>query len=131
VCGNGMRVHPRALLASRSERRALNPREAAVHKEVNRIMRKYELMFILQPDLEQDAVNAQVEKFAGIIQNGGEIVKQEVLGKRRLAYEIQKQREGIYVLYVFHATPDVVKELDRVLRITDEVIRHLIVKDVA
>jgi len=94
-------------------------------------MRKYELMFILQPDLEQDAVNAQVEKFAGIIQNGGEIVKQEVLGKRRLAYEIQKQREGIYVLYVFHATPDVVKELDRVLRITDEVIRHLIVKDVA
>jgi len=126
-----MRVFTRALLASRPDGRALNPREAAVHEEVNRIMRKYELMFILRPDLEQDAVNAQVEKFAGIIQNGGEIVKQEVLGKRRLAYEIQKQREGIYVLYVFHATPDVVKELDRVLRISDEVIRHLIVKDVA
>jgi small subunit ribosomal protein S6 len=131
VRGNGMRVFTRALLASRPDGRALNPREAAVHEEVNRIMRKYELMFILRPDLEQDAVNAQVEKFAGIIQNGGEIVKQEVLGKRRLAYEIQKQREGIYVLYVFHATPDVVKELDRVLRISDEVIRHLIVKDVA
>lgn len=94
-------------------------------------MRKYELMFILKSDLEQEAVDAQVEKFAGIIQNGGEIVKQEVLGKRRLAYEIQKHRDGIYVLYVFHATPEVVAELDRVLRISDEVIRHLIVKDVA
>mgnify|MGYP001450411583 CR=1 FL=1 len=93
-------------------------------------MRKYEVMFILRSDLEQEAIDAVLERVEGIIQNGGEIVKKDILGKRRLAYEIQKQREGIYVVYQFTAPPAVVKELDRVLRITDEVIRHLIVKDI-
>lgn len=94
-------------------------------------MRKYELMFIVRSDLEQEAVDATVEKFLAIINNGGEVTRQEVLGKRRLAYEIQDYRDGIYVLVNFNATPEVVAELDRVIRITDEVIRHLIVKDVA
>jgi small subunit ribosomal protein S6 len=93
-------------------------------------MRKYEVMFILRSDLEQEAIDAVLERVEDIIQNGGEIVKKDILGKRRLAYEIQKQREGIYVVYQFTAPPAVVKELDRVLRITDEVIRHLIVKDI-
>lgn len=94
-------------------------------------MRKYEVMFIVRSDLEQDAVQATVDKFLGIINNGGEVVSHEILGKRRLAYEIKKQRDGIYVLIKFNAQPEVVAELDRVMRITDEVIRHLIVKDVA
>jgi len=94
-------------------------------------MRNYELMFILRPDLEADAVQANVEKFANIItDNGGEVTKNEVLGKRRLAYEIQKHRDGIYVLYNFRAHAETVKELDRILRISDDVIRHIIVKDV-
>jgi len=94
-------------------------------------MRNYELMFILRPDLEADAVQANVEKFANIItENGGEVTKNEVLGKRRLAYEIQKHRDGIYVLYNFRANAETVKELDRILRISDDVIRHIIVKDV-
>jgi len=94
-------------------------------------MRKYELMYIIRTDLEQEAVDATVQKFQGIINNGGELASHEVLGKRRLAYEIEKHRDGIYVLVKFNATPEVVAELDRVMRITDEVIRHLIVNDVA
>lgn len=94
-------------------------------------MRKYELMYIIRTDLEQEVVDATVEKFQNIIKNGGEVTKHDVLGKRRLAYEINKYRDGIYVLVNFNAAPEVVAELDRVIKITDEVIRHLIVQDVA
>lgn len=94
-------------------------------------MRKYEVMYIIRPDIEQEAVQATVEKFQGIIQNGGEITKHDVMGKRRLAYEINKIRDGVYVLVNFTATPEVVAELERILKISDEVIRYLITKDVA
>jgi len=94
-------------------------------------MRKYEVMYIIRTDIEQDSVQAAIEKFQGIINNGGEITNHEVLGKRRLAYEINKFRDGIYVLVNFNAEPAVVAELERVMKISDEVIRYLIVKDVA
>lgn len=103
---------------------------AIVHKEV-KIMRKYELMYIIRPELEQEALQAVVDKFQGIIQNGGEITKHDVMGKRRLAYEINKIRDGVYVLVNFTATPDVVAELERILKISDEVIRYLITRDEA
>ncbi|KQO10620.1 small subunit ribosomal protein S6 [Paenibacillus algorifonticola] len=94
-------------------------------------MRKYEVMYIVRPDVEQEALQAVVEKFNGIISNGGEVTKQDVSGKRRLAYEINKIREGYYVLVHFNGTTEVVNELDRILKITDEVIRFLVVRDVA
>lgn len=95
-------------------------------------MRKYEVMYILRSELDADGVQANVEKFANIITgNGGEIAKSEVMGKRRLAYEINKMRDGVYVLVNFNAAPTVVAELDRVLKISDEVIRFLITSDVA
>lgn len=95
-------------------------------------MRKYELMYILRPDLEQEAVEATAEKIKGVITDqGGEIVEHEIMGKRRLAYEIQKFRDGIYVLVQFKAEPQAVSELERVIRITDVVIRHLVVNDIA
>ena len=94
-------------------------------------MRKYEVMYIIRPDVEQEAVQAAVEKFQGIIQNGCDITKHDVMGKRRLAYEINKFRDGVYVLVNFTATPDVVNELERIMKISDEVIRYLITKDVA
>ena len=94
-------------------------------------MRKYEMMFIVRTDLEESAVQAVVEKIQGVINNGGEVTNLNVMGKRRLAYEIKKFRDGIYVLVNFNATPEVVKELDRVTRITDEIIRFMIVQDVA
>jgi len=95
-------------------------------------MRKYELMYIIRTDLEQEAVDATVQKIQDVISNGGgEITHHEVLGKRRLAYEIKKYRDGIYVLVKFNAEPKLVAEVDRVIRIKDEIIRHLIVKDAA
>lgn len=95
-------------------------------------MRKYEVMYIVRPDVEQDVLEATAEKFNSIITTGGgEITKHEVLGKRRLAYEIKKFRDGYYVVTQFTADSSVVNELDRVMKITDEIIRHLIVRDVA
>jgi len=94
-------------------------------------MRKYEVMYIIRPDVEQEAVQALVEKFNNVISNGGEVIKTDILGKRRLAYEINKIREGQYVLVQFAAPAEVVTELDRVMKIADEVIRVLITKDVA
>lgn len=95
-------------------------------------MRKYELMYIIRTDVEQEAVEATVAKLQGIITNGGgEISSHDLMGKRRLAYEINKYRDGLYVLVKFNGTPDIVTELDRVIRISDEVIRHLITNDVA
>lgn len=94
-------------------------------------MRNYELMYIIRPDVEAEAVQAVAEKFQGIIENGGgQITKHDVLGKKRLAYEINKYREGTYVLVQFAAPPSVVAELERVLKITDEVFRHMITRDV-
>ncbi len=93
-------------------------------------MRNYEVMYIMRPELDEQQVQANVEKFANIINNGGEISKTTMMGKRRLAYEINKIRDGIYVLVNFKGTNEVINELDRVMRISDEVIRFLIVQDV-
>jgi small subunit ribosomal protein S6 len=93
-------------------------------------MRKYEVMYIIRPDIEQEALDAAIEKFQGIINNGGEITKHDVKGKRRLAYEINKFNDGVYVLVNFTADAEIVKELDRLMKISDDVIRHLIVQDV-
>lgn len=91
-------------------------------------MNKYETLFILNPSLEEEALNANVEKFKGVIENGGgEVENVDLWGKRKLAYEINKVGEGFYVLINFKADSELPKELDRVFRITDGIIRHLIV----
>ena len=93
-------------------------------------MRKYETIFILHPSLDEEAVKANVEKFKGVIENGGGVIENvDAWGKRKLAYEIKKIGEGHYTLINFSADPELPKELDRVFRITDTVIRHIIVKD--
>lgn len=94
-------------------------------------MRKYEVMYIIRPDVDEEAMKSAVEKFQTIITNGGEVTKSDVMGKRRLAYEINKFRDGYYVLVNFNAEPAVVAELERVMKISDEVIRYLITNDVA
>ena len=92
-------------------------------------MRKYEVMYIIRPDLDQEVTKGLVEKFQNlIINNGGEIEKLEEMGKRRLAYEIADYTEGYYVLINFQSKSELIAELERVLRITDNVIRYLIVK---
>lgn len=90
-------------------------------------MSKYEMMYVLRPDLTEEKIAEVVEKFKNIIINqGGEITAFKEMGKRRLAYEIKHIKEGFYFLKNFDATPEIVAELDRVTRITDEVIRFLI-----
>ena len=96
------------------------------------MMRKYETIFILHPSLDEEAVKANIEKFQGVIVNGGGKVENvDFWGKRKLAYEINKVNEGYYTLVNFEANPELPKELDRVFRITDGVIRHIIVKNEA
>ena len=92
-------------------------------------MRNYEIMFIVNPnatDEEVDKINGQIE---GIITSGGgKIEKIEKMGKRRLAYEVDKQREGHYVLIVMGANGDIVKECERRLRVMDAVIKYITVR---
>ena len=96
------------------------------------MMRKYETIFILHPSSDEEAVKANIEKFQGVIENGGGKVENvDFWGKRKLAYEINKVNEGYYTLINFEANPELPKELDRVFRITDGVIRHIIVKNEA
>jgi small subunit ribosomal protein S6 len=91
-------------------------------------MRKYETIFILNPSFDDETVKANIEKFKGVIENGGGTVDNvDFWGKRKLAYEIKKVGEGFYTLFSFTAGPELPKELDRVFRITDGVIRHIIV----
>lgn len=95
-------------------------------------MRKYETIFIQNPILDEEAVKANIEKFKGIIENGGGTVDNvDFWGKRKLAYEIDKKTEGYYTLVNFSANPELPKELDRIFRITDGVVRHIIVKEEA
>ncbi len=91
-------------------------------------MREYEVMFIVKP-MEEEATEAVISKFENLIAaNGGTINKLDRWGKRRLAYEIQDIADGYYCLVLFSAEPKVVAELDRVLKITDEILRHMIIK---
>ena len=93
------------------------------------MMRKYETIFILHPSLDEEAVKANSEKFKGVIENGGGTIENvDFWGKRKLAYEIAKVNEGFYTLINFEANTELPKELDRVFRITDGVIRHIVVK---
>ena len=92
-------------------------------------MNKYESLFVLAPTLNEEELKASIDKFKGVIENGGGVVDNvDEWGKRRLAYEINKINEGYYVLFNFTASPELPKELDRILRISDNVIRHIVVK---
>ena len=91
--------------------------------------RQYELVYILAPDAAEQEVNdlhAQVE--AIITRLGGTFERTEPWGRRKLAYEIGPHKEGIYVMEVFTGGPEVVKELDRRLKVLDRVLRHLVVR---
>ena len=91
-------------------------------------MTKYELMFIIDPALEDETKAATIEAVKGIIATEGEVIGEEdVWGMRKLAYPIMKKSEGYYVVIEFQAPPTLPKELDRRLKISDNVIRHMIV----
>ncbi len=90
-------------------------------------MNKYEVMFIIDPVLEDDKKEAVIETVKGIIAAAGEVADTDIWGLRKLAYPIQKKSEGYYVVMQFSADPELPKELDRRLRISDNVMRHIII----
>ena len=90
-------------------------------------MKKYEVMFIIDPTLEDAQKDATVETVKGIIASEGEVENVDVWGMRKLAYPIHKKNEGYYVVIDFSADTELPKELDRRLRISDNVIRHMII----
>ncbi|NLN14749.1 MAG: 30S ribosomal protein S6 [Tissierellia bacterium] len=92
-------------------------------------MRKYEAMFIFYPNLEEEKINQLVERFKGIIEADGSVTNVDDWGVRKLAYLIDDHSEGHYVLVNFDATPAVVDELDRIAKISDIVMRHMIIRE--
>jgi small subunit ribosomal protein S6 len=101
-----------------------------VQREEVNLMRNYETVFILHPSLDEEAVKAGIEKFKGVIENGGGVIENvDFWGKRKLAYEINKINEGYYTLINFNADNELPKELDRIFRINDTVVRHLIINN--
>ena len=91
-------------------------------------MRTYELMIIVNGSLQEDAVTSLVERFTTLIADqGGNVAKVDHWGKRQFAYEIQHMNEGYYTVIDFSIGPDGLAELERQLRITDEVLRHKVI----
>ena len=92
-------------------------------------MRHYELMIILDPDLEERTVAPSLDQFLSVIRNGGgSVEKVDVWGRRRLAYEIDKKFEGIYAVIDLQAEPAVVLELDRQLNLNESVLRTKLIR---
>lgn len=89
--------------------------------------KQFEAMYIVNPTYDE-TIHEIADKINAVISNnGGSVEKTDIWGKKRLAYEIQELAEGIYVLVTFAATPACVKELDRVLRIDETIIRHMLI----
>ncbi len=92
-------------------------------------MRRYELMIILEPGLEERTVQPSLDQFLRVVKTGGGTVqKVDVWGRRRLAYEIDKKSEGIYAVVDLTAEPDTVRELDRQLNLNEGVLRTKVIR---
>lgn len=92
-------------------------------------MRRYELMLVLRPDTADDRVQQVLDRITrGIAASDGQIVKVSPWGRRRLAYPISSYREGSYFIVVFEAPSEAIEELERSINITEEVMRHLIIR---
>lgn len=92
-------------------------------------MNKYEVLYILNAEQDDETLAAQAEKFSNLVTaNGGEVEKVDKWGRRRLAYPINFKNEGYYVLMNFSAAPELPMELERNFRISDEVVRYMVVR---
>jgi small subunit ribosomal protein S6 len=92
-------------------------------------VRHYELMIILDPDLEERTVAPSLDRYLSLVtKDGGTVDNVDVWGRRRLAYEIAKKTEGIYAVVDLHAEPATVKELDRQLTLNESVLRTKVIR---
>ncbi|MEB7731927.1 30S ribosomal protein S6 [Mammaliicoccus sciuri] len=94
-------------------------------------MRTYEVMYVVRPNIEDEARKAVVERFKGILSsNGSEIIEEKDWGKSRLAYEIQDFTEGFYnIVRVKSENDEAISEFDRLAKISDDIIRHIVVRE--
>ena len=91
-------------------------------------MNKYESIIIIGQDVEEEGINALISRFTDLINTEGKVSEVVQMGKRKLAYDIKKNQEGFYVLFNFEAKPELIAELERNYRITDEVIKFITVR---
>ena len=91
-------------------------------------MNKYESVIIINPNCTDEALKALESKFTGLINQNGNVESVENMGKKRLAYEIKKNKEATYMLINFEAKPDSIAELERNYRITDEILKFITVR---
>ena len=93
-------------------------------------MRRYELMLVLRPDVADDKAQAVIDRTTRqLVVGGGQIIKVAPWGRRRLAYQIDRYREGSYHIVLFEAPPEALAEMERTLQITEDVLRHLVTRD--
>ena len=88
-------------------------------------MNKYESIIIINPMLEEDKVKELTDNFSAMINKNGKVEKVDMLGKKKLAYEVKKNKEGYYAIFYFEAKPEVIAELERNYRISDDVIKFM------
>ena len=92
-------------------------------------MNKYEVMFIVRPDMEEAEIKKAAEEMKKVLTDKkAKIVEEKAMGQRELAYEINKFKTGYYYLYVVEANADAISEFDRVVRINESLLRHLVVR---
>ena len=91
-------------------------------------MNKYESVVIINPTVDEEGMKALISKFTDLINNDGKVEKVDELGKRKLAYDVKKFSEGFYAVFYFEANYDLIAELERNYRITDEIIKFMTVK---
>lgn len=91
-------------------------------------MNKYESIIIVNPNVDETGLKALEEKFTGLINENGKVESVENMGKKTLAYEIEKCKEGHYMMFNFEAKPDSITELERVYRITDGIIKFIVIR---
>ena len=92
-------------------------------------MNKYESIIIIRPGVDEEGLKALENKFTGLINENGKVEDTKYMGLKKLAYEIKKNKEAHYVLFNFEAKPEFITELERVYRITDEVLKFIVVRN--
>ncbi|AJD93000.1 30S ribosomal protein S6 [Jeotgalibacillus haloalkalitolerans] len=93
-------------------------------------MRKYEIMYIVRPDVDEDQKKAVTERFEEILtSNGAEIIESKEWGKRRFAYEINDYREGFYQIVKLNSGSEAINEFDRLAKISDDIVRHMTIRE--
>jgi ribosomal protein S6 len=99
------------------------------HKEVQK-MRSYEILYVIRPDIEEEAKATLVKRFDEVLtNNGAEIVESKEWGKRRLAYEIEDFKDGYYQIIKYNGDSAAADEFDRLAKINNDIIRHIVVRD--